>query len=182
MFQRYSVDGSVLPLSDSQLYQLTQQAKNAISVVKKQRKDDLSLIQGHWQGNRLIRCGSKKPLEMTFNPALSEFTARQLSQQGQNRFIVVSGKIRREKVEASQLLMLTDDNGQCIAPPLLCLKSNTKLNIALFFFGKRNKKTRCGQRVFLFVSNVGVRLDSHALSHGSRCHYDGTYHSSLPAW
>ncbi len=122
VFQRYTVDGSVLPLSDSQLYQLTQQAENAISIVKKQRKDDLSLVQGHWQGNRLIRCGSEKSLEMTFNPALPEFTARQLSQQGQNRFVVVSGKVRRDKVEASQLLMLADDSGQCIVPPALLEK------------------------------------------------------------
>ncbi|MGR5148964.1 DUF1481 domain-containing protein [Photobacterium alginatilyticum] len=119
VFQRYSVDGAVLPLSDSQLYQLTQQAKNAIRVVREQRKDGLSLIQGYWQGNRLTRCGTDKPMAMSFDPALPEFTARQLSQQGQNRFIAVSGKVRRESIEASQLLMLNSDGKQCIAPPVL---------------------------------------------------------------
>lgn len=119
VFQRYNVDGSVLPLSDSQLYQLTQQAQNAVSVVKKQRKDGQSLIQGYWQGNRFTRCGDEKQLDMTFNPVLSDFTARQLSQQGQNRFIVVTGKVRKQTVEASQLLMLTDDSEQCMTPPVL---------------------------------------------------------------
>lgn len=34
--------------------------------------------------------------------------------------------------------------------PLLCLKSNTKLNIALFFFGKRNKK-RAADSAFFYL-------------------------------
>ncbi|MCW8330736.1 DUF1481 domain-containing protein [Photobacterium sp. SDRW27] len=119
VFQRNTVDGSVLPLTNSQLYQLTQQADNAIRVVKQQRKNDQSLVQGYWQGNRFLRCGDEKPLEVSFQPDLSDFSAQQLSQQSQSSFMVVTGKVRKNKLVASQLLILSEEDQDCISPPAL---------------------------------------------------------------
>ena len=119
VFQRYTVDGTVLPLTDPQLYRLTQQAENAVSMVKGQHKKDQSLIQGYWQGERFLRCGDAKPLEVTFQPALSEQHAYQLSQQPDGRFMVVTGKVRRNQLVASQLLILADEARDCITPPNL---------------------------------------------------------------
>lgn len=119
VFQRYTVDGSVLPLTNAQLYQLAQQAEDAISVVKKQRKNNQSLVQGYWQGNRFMRCGDEKPLDVTFQPTLPEFSAQQLSQQTQSSFMVVTGKVRKNKLVASQLLTLSEEDQDCISPPTL---------------------------------------------------------------
>lgn len=119
VFQRYTVDGTVLPLTDTQLYQLTQQAENAASLVRTQRKEKQSLVQGYWQGDRFLRCGDAKPLEVTFQPALSKLNAYQLSKQTHSSFMVVTGKVSKNKLVASQLLILGDEDQDCITPPNL---------------------------------------------------------------
>ncbi|WP_299019506.1 DUF1481 domain-containing protein [uncultured Photobacterium sp.] len=116
VFQRYSVDGVVLPLTDTQLYQLTKQAKQATEVVKQQRRDGQFLVQGYWQGEHFLRCGDDKPLSVAFETAMPDFIEQQLSQ---DRFMAVVGKVRRNKLVASQLLMLSDSSQQCHAAPKL---------------------------------------------------------------
>ncbi|WP_064601606.1 DUF1481 domain-containing protein [Photobacterium sp. J15] len=116
VFQRYLVDGTVLPLSDTQLYQLTRQAKQATDVIKQQRRDGQSLVQGYWQGKQFLRCDDDKPLSVTFETALPDYIEQQLSQ---DKFMAVTGKVRRSMLEANQLLMLADKSQQCLSAPVL---------------------------------------------------------------
>lgn len=119
VFQRNTVADAVLPLSDSQLYQLTKQAQVAVDTVTKQHQQGQSLIQGHWIDHRFLRCGDEKELNVTFQPKPADSVTRQLRQQARSGYMAVTGKVRNKELVAQQLLLLQDETQSCILPPLL---------------------------------------------------------------
>lgn len=119
VFQRYMVAGAVLPLSDSQLYQLTKQAQAGVDTVKKQHQQGQSLLQGHWTGSRLMRCGDEEAINVVFQPMQSDVVTWRLRQQPQAGYMAVIGKVRKNELVAKQLLILKEETQPCIAPPVL---------------------------------------------------------------
>lgn len=119
VFQRYTVADTVLPLSDAELTELKIQANTAIDLVKNHSKQGTSLIQGRWAGNRFMRCGDNRELEVAFQPILTNLMVKQVQAQSQDGFMAVNGKIQKKDLIAEQLLLLKDNTQQCIYPPKL---------------------------------------------------------------
>ncbi|MDO6707858.1 DUF1481 domain-containing protein [Photobacterium sp. 1_MG-2023] len=108
VFQRYKVGDAVYPLSDIQLNQLSQQAEQVMDVVKSQSRDGLELVQGIWDGQRLIRCDSQKALAVeSLQTALSGYVALVGKPQG-------PGKLTAETV-----LLNRTATQSCIERPVL---------------------------------------------------------------
>ncbi|MGF1726584.1 DUF1481 domain-containing protein [Photobacterium nomapromontoriensis] len=117
VFQRYTLGGDVIPLSNTQMRQLQQDAQDGVEVVKQQRNDDISLVQGYWEQGRFYRCGDNRPLSVTFSPALSVHQAQQLQSLQQQAFMVVTGKAHRNTLDAKALLMLKRQQATCLVVP-----------------------------------------------------------------
>lgn len=119
VFQRYTLGGDVIPLSNAQLHQLTQEAQQGVLVVKQQRSDDVSLVQGYWEQGTFYRCGDNQPLSVTFSPALSSYQAQQLQSRQQQGFMVVTGQVQRDALNAKALLLLKAQQSACLVAPEL---------------------------------------------------------------
>ncbi|MEZ8095833.1 DUF1481 domain-containing protein [Photobacterium swingsii] len=116
VFQRYLVDDIVLPLSDTQLHRYTEQAARALSTMRAQNKEGQRLVQGQWRDGTLVRCDDGKALKVTFTPALPDHLNKQLAAPQGGYFIAVVGKVRRNEVTATELLLL-QEGGSCLVPP-----------------------------------------------------------------
>ncbi|UXI01138.1 DUF1481 domain-containing protein [Photobacterium sp. TY1-4] len=117
VYQRFTQDGSVLPLSDVELYAPIRQVDAALRVIAQQRKAGLSLVQGYWQQQHMILCGEQRAKSLTFNTV-----AAQAAASGHDRatgYMALTGKVRRDSIEASQVLLLADNSQQCLVSPVL---------------------------------------------------------------
>ncbi|GAB6263858.1 DUF1481 domain-containing protein [Photobacterium sp. CCB-ST2H9] len=109
VFQRYKVGESVFPLSDTQLHQLSQQAEQAIAVVKAQSRDGLELMQGVWDGQRFIRCSdhSEHKVDWQHIPVKPGYVAMVAKSDG------------RGKLTADAVLLSRVSSQQCLTKPVL---------------------------------------------------------------
>ncbi|MGF1683574.1 DUF1481 domain-containing protein [Photobacterium minamisatsumaniensis] len=119
VFQRYSVGNEVIPLTNAELDQLLDEARQGTNAVRQQRRDDQSLIQGYWRQGEFYRCGDDRKLDVTFSPALPDFSVEQLNELEQKGYMMVTGKVRRNSLTASRLLMLNNTQPACLGAPSL---------------------------------------------------------------
>lgn len=119
VFQRYTFGDDLIPLSEDQLQQLVQEAKHGTNVVKQQRKDDQSLVQGFWQQGLFYRCGDERQLKVNFSPELPDYAQQQLLESQQSGYMAVIGQVRRGTLTAKTLLMLTEIQPACLTAPVL---------------------------------------------------------------
>ncbi|PSW12146.1 DUF1481 domain-containing protein [Photobacterium sanctipauli] len=119
VFQRYNVGDEVIPLTNVELAQLREEAQRGIDAVRAQRRDDQSLIQGYWRQGTFYRCGDDKQLEVTFSPALPDYALQQYNAMQQQGYMMVTGKVRRNALTASELLMLNNTQPACLGAPVL---------------------------------------------------------------
>lgn len=117
VYQRFTQDGSVLPLSEVELSEPLRQVEAALQVIRQQRQAGLSLVQGYWQQQHMILCGEQraKPLTFATEAAQSAVSQRQIPA----GYVALAGKVRRDGIEASQVLLLADNSQQCLLPPAL---------------------------------------------------------------
>ncbi|KLV06643.1 peptidyl-prolyl cis-trans isomerase [Photobacterium aquae] len=119
VFQRYTLAGDVIPLTNGQLEQLRKEAEHGMAVVQQLREEDMAMVQGHWKQGKFYRCGDNRELSVTFNPVLSSQLAGQVAEYQDQGFMAVNGQVRRDSLTASQLLVLKAPEMQCLAAPVL---------------------------------------------------------------
>ncbi|MCM0151286.1 DUF1481 domain-containing protein [Photobacterium galatheae] len=109
VFQRYKLGESVFPLSDTQLNQLSQQAEQAVAVVKAQSRDGLELVQGVWDGQRLIRCDDHSEYKVNW----------QHFQVKPGYVAMVAKSDGRGQLTAETVLLSRKVSQSCLSPPVL---------------------------------------------------------------
>ncbi|EPP25889.1 Peptidyl-prolyl cis-trans isomerase [Vibrio fluvialis I21563] len=117
VYQQYRVDGKVLPLNQDQLSHYQQQASALAEMTKSQDSQGLELIQGVWDGEVFETCTGREYRRIEFNQTLPNFVVNRLS--SLDSYVAFLGKIRNDKVYVEELLMLADDNHDCISRPNL---------------------------------------------------------------
>ncbi|AJR06893.1 DUF1481 domain-containing protein [Photobacterium gaetbulicola] len=119
VFQRYTLGDELIPLGSRQLQQLLEEAEHGTDVVKQQRKDDQSLVQGFWKQGQFYRCADQRPLQVNFTPVLPDYVQQQVQEHQQDGYMAVIGQVRRSTLTAKTLLMLADDQPACLTAPVL---------------------------------------------------------------
>ncbi len=117
VYQQYRVNNKVLPLQHEQLERFKEKAKDAVASVKRRYRNGQSLIQGYWDGDTLETCDGKEFATLHFNQTLPKFVVDRLA--SVDNYIAFIGKGSRNKVIVDELLLLKDDNFDCIQRPKL---------------------------------------------------------------
>ena len=117
IYQRYRVDGNVLPVNSTQLVQLKQDASRATEVSQIQSKQGFDLIQGHWDGQKLETCAGVTFSEVSFNQPMPQVLMSRLATL--DSYVALVGTARSERIEVEDLLILDDDSRDCISRPEL---------------------------------------------------------------
>ncbi|USD65436.1 DUF1481 domain-containing protein [Vibrio sp. SCSIO 43136] len=118
VYQQNRVDGRVLPLKPEQILQLQQEAQTVIDITESQNKTNLSLIQGYWDGDEFETCDDRDFSNLEFNQTLPSFVVNRLATV--DSYVAFVGKQELEStLSVQQLLMLAEDNFDCIERPRL---------------------------------------------------------------
>ncbi len=117
IYQQYRIDGKVLPLSASKLDWLKQEALNIPKITKEQNNQGSQLIQGYWDGSEFETCTDKSFDEVEFNQTLPSFVVNRLA--AIDSYVAFLGSDRNNKVVIEALLMLAEDDHDCIERPSL---------------------------------------------------------------
>lgn len=116
VYQQYRVNSKVLPLQRDQLEQFKAQANDVVASVKERSRNGQSLIQGYWNGELLETCSGKEFSTLEFNQTLPEFVIDRLS--SADSYIAFIGKEARNKVMVDELLLLKNDDFDCVKRPM----------------------------------------------------------------
>ncbi|WP_172953593.1 DUF1481 domain-containing protein [Vibrio salilacus] len=117
IYQQYRLDGKILPLKNDKLQWLQQEARNIPPLTKSQSNNGLTLIQGYWDGSTFQTCSGRSYDQVEFNETLPSFVVNRLSTL--DSYVVFLGAARNSKIVVNQLLMLADDDHDCIEQPSL---------------------------------------------------------------
>ncbi|XHY19513.1 hypothetical protein ViNHUV68_01810 [Vibrio sp. NH-UV-68] len=117
IYQQYRLDGKVLPLKNDKLQWLQQEARNIPPLTKSQSSNGLKLIQGYWDGSTFETCSGRSYDQVEFNETLPSFVVNRLSTL--DSYVAFLGATRNSKIVVNQLLMLADDDHDCIEQPSL---------------------------------------------------------------
>ncbi|ASA55982.1 DUF1481 domain-containing protein [Vibrio gazogenes] len=120
VYQQYRVDDKVFPLTSETLEHYKSQAGAIVETVKKQDKQDQMLIQGVWDGETFETCSGQEYEKVEFNKTLPSFVIQRLS--SLDNYLAFLGKIRNGRVYIQELLILADDEHECISRPNLIEK------------------------------------------------------------
>ncbi len=123
VYQRYSKNKRIFPLIPAQLQLYQQQSKHLIAEVTKLNAKGLSLYQGEWNGGTFYSCNDKRYEKLDFKQTLPKFVVARLSEL--DSFVSFVGKQKKnnkDTLKISTLLLLTDDNYNCIERPNLIAK------------------------------------------------------------
>ncbi|NAW59722.1 MULTISPECIES: DUF1481 domain-containing protein [unclassified Vibrio] len=120
VFQRYRLDGKVLPLNEQQLASYVREADNVASTAKKQDKAGFELLQGVWDGATFESCTGQEYRRLSFNQTLPSFVVNRLA--AIDSYVAFIGKIKSDGMIVEQLLMLADEDHGCIQRPGLLEK------------------------------------------------------------
>ncbi|CAM3775493.1 hypothetical protein VA7868_02546 [Vibrio aerogenes CECT 7868] len=121
VYQQYRLNGKVLPLSAESLNQYKNQANAIVAAVKKQDKQGLELIQGVWHGDHFETCSGYEYERVEFNQTLPGFVINRLSDL--DNYMAFLGKVKNKRVYVDELLVLADEEHECIARPNLIPES-----------------------------------------------------------
>ncbi|GHA58659.1 DUF1481 domain-containing protein [Photobacterium aphoticum] len=124
VFQRYTLGDERIPLTNTQLYELTQDAQRGVDVVKAQRRADRALVQGYWQQGAFYPCSntgtqSADAVRVSFSPALPAHLREQFEPIQQQGYMAVVGDMKRQSLTAQQLLMFNTTQPRCLTAPTL---------------------------------------------------------------
>jgi hypothetical protein len=117
VYQQYRVNNKVLPLQRDQLARFKSEANDVVASVKERSRKGQSLIQGYWDGESLEVCDGKEFTTLEFNQTLPKFVIDRLA--SVDSYIAFIGKESRNKVTVDELLLLKDDEFDCVQRPKL---------------------------------------------------------------
>ncbi|MBR9876285.1 MAG: DUF1481 domain-containing protein [Vibrionaceae bacterium] len=117
VYQQYRVNNKVLPLQRDQLERFKSEANDVVASVKERSRKGQSLIQGYWDGESLEVCDGKEFAALEFNQTLPKFVIDRLA--SADSYIAFIGKESRSKVTVDELLLLKDDEFDCVQRPKL---------------------------------------------------------------
>ncbi|WP_165312501.1 DUF1481 domain-containing protein [Vibrio ziniensis] len=117
VYQQYRVEKKILPLNEGQLERYVLEAESIGNMTKDQNKKGLELLQGFWDGTTFELCNGKDYTEVEFNNTLPSFVMSRLS--SLDNYIGFLGKIRNNTVYIDELLILADDDYDCVERPNL---------------------------------------------------------------
>lgn len=117
VYQQYRVNNKVLPLQRDQLARFKSEANDVVASVKERSRNGQSLIQGYWDGESLEVCDGKEFTTLEFNQTLPKFVIDRLA--SVDSYIAFIGKESRNKVTVDELLLLKDDEFDCVQRPKL---------------------------------------------------------------
>ncbi|KGR32676.1 peptidyl-prolyl cis-trans isomerase [Vibrio campbellii] len=117
VYQQYRVNGKVLPLQRDQLERYKQEANDVVTSIKKQSRDGQSLIQGYWDGETFETCKGREFTTLEFNQTLPKFVIDRLA--SVDSYMAFIGKESRNAATVDELLMLNDDDFDCVPRPKL---------------------------------------------------------------
>lgn len=117
IYQQYRVDGKVLPLNQNQLAQYQQQADSLAEKTRQQNSQDLTLIQGIWDGEVFESCSGRDYNHLEFNQTLPDFVVSRLA--SLDSYVAFLGSADDDAVRIEQILTLDDDSHDCVQRPAL---------------------------------------------------------------
>ncbi|GEM77249.1 DUF1481 domain-containing protein [Vibrio sagamiensis] len=120
IYQQYRMDGKVLPLQRDQLEHYKKKANDVVELVQKQSRDDQSLIQGYWDGVMFKTCGGRELATLEFKQNLPKFVMDRLA--SVDSYIAFIGKESRNTATVDELLILNDNDFDCVPRPKLISK------------------------------------------------------------
>ncbi len=117
VYQQYRVDRKVLPLQREQLARFKEEASDVVASVKQRSRNGQSMIQGYWDGESFETCGGKEFARLEFNQTLPQFVIDRLA--SVDNYIAFIGKASRNQVIVDELVLLKDDDYDCVQRPQL---------------------------------------------------------------
>lgn len=114
VYQQYRVDGRIRPLQADELAGYIKQAEAIAQMTKEQSQRHLSLIQGVWDGEHFETCDGQEYDKLEFNKTLPSFVIDRLA--NFDNYLAFLGSIRNGEVYIEELLMLDDEDHDCIEP------------------------------------------------------------------
>ncbi len=117
VYQQYRVNKKILPLNEGQLERYVLEAQAIRTMTKEQDKKGSELLQGYWDGETFESCDGKDYTQVEFNHTLPNFVMSRLS--SLDNYVGFLGKIRNNTVYIDELLILADDDHDCIERPQL---------------------------------------------------------------
>ncbi len=117
VYQQYRVNKKILPLNEGQLERYVLEAQAIRTMTKEQDKKGSELLQGYWDGETFESCDGKDYTNVEFNHTLPNFVMSRLS--SLDNYVGFLGKIRNNTVFIDELLILADDDHDCIERPEL---------------------------------------------------------------
>lgn len=112
IYQQYRLNGKVLPLQREQLQRYQQESLAIIDTTKQQNRDGVELIQGYWDGSEFETCSGREFNKFEFNQTLPSFVINRLA--SIDSYVAFLGRQSNRKLEVTELLMLADDDHDCI--------------------------------------------------------------------
>lgn len=112
VYQQYRVDRVVRPLQNNALQGYLAQAEAIASDTKNQQ--ELTLIQGYWDGRQFETCSGQEYEKLEFNKTLPSFVIDRLA--NIDNYLAFLGVIRFGEIYIEELLILDGDDHDCIEP------------------------------------------------------------------
>lgn len=115
VYQQYRLKSKVLPLQYDQLERFKEEAHNVVALVKERSRNGQSLIQGYWDGESFEACDGDEFATIEFNQSLPKLVIDRLA--SVESYIAFIGKESRNSVTVDELLLLKEDDFDCVLRP-----------------------------------------------------------------
>ncbi|OEF87199.1 DUF1481 domain-containing protein [Vibrio splendidus] len=117
VYQQYRIDSKILPIQAKQLENYQKEAKSVLETTMKQNDEGLRLVQGYWDGSFFKTCAGGEFDRIEFNQALPSFVIDRLA--SVESYAAFLGSDSLGKMSVEELLMLAEDNHDCVVRPSL---------------------------------------------------------------
>ncbi|MDV7106147.1 DUF1481 domain-containing protein [Vibrio sp. TH_r3] len=117
VYQQYRLDGKVLPFTPKQITQLKNEAMSVKISTEVGSKNGVKLIQGYWDGEQFTDCSGNEYDRIEFNQTLPSFVVNRLA--SLDSYAAFTGSNFVGKLVVTDLLMLDDDDHECVMRPIL---------------------------------------------------------------
>lgn len=117
VYQQYRIDSKILPIQAKQLENYQKEAKSVLETTMKQNDEGLRLVQGYWDGSSFKTCAGGEFDRIEFNQTLPSFVIDRLA--SVESYAAFLGSDSLGKMSVEELLMLAEDNHDCVVRPSL---------------------------------------------------------------
>ncbi|MFA0154946.1 DUF1481 domain-containing protein [Vibrio sp. 10N.261.46.A3] len=117
VYQQYRIDSKILPIQVKQLENYQKEAKSVLETTMKQNDEGLRLVQGYWDGSSFKTCAGGEFDRIEFNQTLPSFVIDRLA--SVESYAAFLGSDSLGKMSVEELLMLAEDNHDCVVRPSL---------------------------------------------------------------